>query len=45
LTDNTMTSGEWVTICLAVLGLLGVYAPTNTPVEHRRRVGQSYHRP
>jgi hypothetical protein len=29
LTDDTVTTGEWVTIALAALGALGVYAVPN----------------
>lgn len=29
ITDDVITSGEWVTIGLAVLGALGVYAAKN----------------
>jgi hypothetical protein len=31
LTDDTITSGEWVAIGLAVLGALGVWAVPNKP--------------
>jgi hypothetical protein len=31
LSDSTITTAEWVTIGLAVLGALGVYAAKNQP--------------
>ena len=31
VTDGTITNGEWVTIGLAVLGALGVWAVPNKP--------------
>lgn len=31
LTDDTVTTGEWVTIVLAALGALGVYLVPNRP--------------
>ena len=31
LSDNTVTGGEWVTIGLAVLGAVGVWATPNKP--------------
>jgi hypothetical protein len=45
LTDNTITPGEWVSIGLAVLGALGVYAAPNTPSQDSRPVGEAYNRP
>jgi hypothetical protein len=33
LTDESITAGEWVTVALAVLGALGVYAVENAPAK------------
>jgi hypothetical protein len=35
LTDNSVSPGEWVTIGLAVLGAVGVFAIPNTPAQRR----------
>jgi hypothetical protein len=35
LTDNSVSPGEWVTIGLAVLGALGVYAVPNAQARRR----------
>jgi hypothetical protein len=44
LTDSSVSPGEWVTIGLAVLGALGVYAIPNAPAAKPDRQ-QTYGRP
>ncbi len=36
ITDNTITTAEWVTIGLAAVGALAVWAVPNKPAKQRR---------